>query len=82
MIQKHVLPKQIAKYASASPLQPTVSVTLQPVAAHPKNSTRRQQGCANRLVMKPFKRNETIERFVLKDDAAFRHITLTACYCY
>jgi len=34
----------------------------------PKNSTRRQQGCANRLMLKPFKRKDlrlqVIERFV------------------
>jgi len=70
---------------SCRPKPKRFRVTLEPMAARiPKNSTRRQDGCANRLMLKPFKRNvfrlQMIERFVRGSDAAFCQITWTTCY--
>ena len=52
----------------------------------PKSSISRQNGCAHRLMLKPFKWNvfwvQMIEQFVRGGDAASRQITLTTCYHY
>jgi len=52
----------------------------------PKSSISRQNGCAHRLMLKPFKWNvfwvQMIEQFVRGGDAASRQITLTTSYHY